>query len=288
MTMPRARTRTHRYFPAGGRRRSTSAAACSYADTACGCSYHAVPPGDGQDDQQEHVTGQLCEHGCRPAGAGSASPPPAPRAHPGRCRCSPAARSRPRLAARRGWHRLAGQRECPGDDDELTGGHADGEGISVCRFQDPQDVSHLLAAVPRGTAPAEHDALSHVGGAQPHLEPVTHRCYQPASELHRSGRRRSRQVLLVPRGPARWPADRDLELGMKVHERLKPGSQPCERHLILAPPLAEFLDAPASGVQGRLTVTHKSSEPPARPTVARVTAATCPPLPPVACRLNFT
>lgn len=225
--------RKHQEHVRARRRLVASARACSVGSAICG---DAVP-------------GPVCEHGCRQAGAQSVSPPPAPRAHPGRCRCSQAAGSPPGPADRRGWHRLAGQRECPWDDDELTGGLADGEGASVCRFQDSQDVSHLLAAAPCRTAPAEHDALSHVGGGQPHLKPVTHRCYQPASELRRSGRRRSQQVLLVPRGPARWPAcrpgPRSLDEGPRTFETWPPAmrASPHPR-----PALAEFLDAPAGEV----------------------------------------
>jgi hypothetical protein len=149
------------------------------------------------------------------------------------CRLPPARR----LPAARGRrHRLAGQRAFPGDDDELTGGLADGEEDGIGRLQDPQDVGYLLAAVPGGTAPADHDTTPHVTIGQPDLEAVTHRLTRSPAIRARRRLRRSRQVILVvcagqPRGQ---PVDRDVELGMEVDERLQSRCPPGERHLVVA------------------------------------------------------
>lgn len=44
-------------------------------------------------------------------------------------------------------------------------------------LEDAQDVSHLLAAIGAGLAPADHDPLADVSRCEPDLEPVAHTCH---------------------------------------------------------------------------------------------------------------
>jgi len=41
-------------------------------------------------------------------------------------------------------------------------------------LEDAQDVSHLLAAIGAGAAPADHDPLADISRSEPDLEPVAH------------------------------------------------------------------------------------------------------------------
>jgi hypothetical protein len=77
-----------------------------------------------------------------------------------------------RLPRRSRWHDLP--RECPRarDDDQLSVGGADCEGIGVVLLEDAQNVGDLLAAIGAGPTPADHDPPTDVGGCEPDFEPV--------------------------------------------------------------------------------------------------------------------
>ena len=84
------------------------------------------------------------------------------------------------------------------------------------------------------------------------------------------------------------PAGRDLELGVKVCERLKPGGQPCERHLIFAPPSPSSSMPRSVKYTAASRIPRRSPEPPARPGAARVTLVACPSLPAACAQAKFT
>ncbi len=90
-------------------------------------------------------------------------------------RDSPVPCSRFLPAARGGGHGFPGQRTITRDGHQLAGCLTDRErGSAGCR-QDSQDIGDLLSVSGRA-APADHDPAPYVGGAQPDLQAVPHRC----------------------------------------------------------------------------------------------------------------
>src|SRR6185312_15880876 len=71
--------------------------------------------------------------------------------------------------------------------------------------------------------------------------------------LTRQSPRSSSSVLFVvePRQPGGQPLDRDLELGVEVHERPQVVGQPLEGDLLLTPAGGQLLDAPVREVHAR-------------------------------------